>query len=161
MVANAVHYNSPRKEKPLVKVSCVMLSKEILESELFGHERGAFTGAVKQKKGRFELAHKGSIFLDEVDDIPVELQVKLLRALEEHAFERVESTETLTVDVRLIAATKKDLRELVNQGEFREDLFYRLNIYPITLYTDLKTWKSVKRRTSYSFPRGEAKPLTG
>ncbi len=133
MVANAIHYNSPRKNKPFIKVSCAMLSKEILESELFGHERGAFTGAIKQKKGRFELANSGSIFLDEVDDIPVELQVKLLRVLEEKTFERVGGTDTLHVDVRVIAATKKDLRALVAEGQFREDLFYRLNIYPIKL----------------------------
>lgn len=133
MVANAIHYNSPRKDKPLVKVSCAMLSKEILESELFGHVRGAFTGAIKDKKGRFDLANGGSIFLDEVDDIPVELQVKLLRVLEQQEFERVGGTETIKVDVRVIAATKKNLRELVTQGKFREDLFYRLNIYPIRL----------------------------
>ncbi|MFQ5753502.1 MAG: sigma-54-dependent transcriptional regulator [bacterium] len=133
LVANAIHYNSPRKDGPFIKVSCAMLSKEILESELFGHERGAFTGAVRQKKGRFELAHGGSLFLDEVDDIPVELQVKLLRVLEEKTFERVGGTETLSVDVRVMAATKKHLRELVTRGQFREDLFYRLNIFPIKL----------------------------
>lgn len=133
MVANAIHYNSLRKDKPFVKVSCAMLSREILESELFGHERGAFTGAVKQKKGRFELANGGSIFLDEVDDIPVELQVKLLRVLEERTFERVGGTQTVEVDVRVIAATKKDLQKLVAEEKFREDLFYRLNVYPITL----------------------------
>ncbi|MFQ5637647.1 MAG: sigma-54-dependent transcriptional regulator, partial [bacterium] len=133
MVANAVHYNSHRKDKPFIKVSCAMLSKDILESELFGHERGAFTGALKQKKGRFELAEGGTIFLDEVDDIPVELQVKLLRVLEERSFERVGGTQTFNIDVRVIAATKTDLRRLVEQGEFREDLFYRLNIYPVRL----------------------------
>ncbi len=133
MVANTIHYNSLRKDRPLIKVSCAMLSREILESELFGHERGAFTGAVRQKKGRFELADGGTIFLDEVDDIPVELQVKLLRVLEERTFERVGGTQTLEVDVRVIAATKKDLRKLVDDGRFREDLFYRLNVYPIHL----------------------------
>ena len=133
MVANAIHYNSHRKDKPFIKVSCAMLSKEILESELFGHDRGAFTGAIKQKKGRFELANGGSIFLDEVDDIPVELQVKLLRVLEERTFERVGGTQTLEADVRVIAATKKELRKLVAEGQFREDLFYRLNVYPIHL----------------------------
>ncbi len=133
MVANAIHFNSLRKDKPFVKVSCAMLSKEILESELFGHEKGAFTGAFRQKKGRFELADGGSIFLDEVDDIPVELQVKLLRVLEERTLERVGGTETIEIDVRVIAATKKDLRQLVAEGKFREDLFYRLNVYPIKL----------------------------
>lgn len=144
MVANAIHYNSTRKNKPFVKVSCAMLSKEILESELFGHERGAFTGAVRQKKGRFELANNGTIFLDEVDDIPVELQVKLLRVLEERTFERVGGTQTFKIDVRVIAATKKDLRELVAQGKFREDLFYRLNIYPIKLPPLTKRREDIK-----------------
>ncbi len=133
MAANAIHYNSPRKNGPFIKLSCAMLSKEILESELFGHERGAFTGALREKKGRFELAHGGSLFVDELDDIPVDLQVKLLRVLEEQTFERVGGTKTMAVDVRLIAATKKNLRNLVAQGKFREDLFYRLNIYPIRL----------------------------
>lgn len=133
MVANAIHYNSTRKDGPLIKVSCALLSKDILESELFGHERGAFTGAIREKKGRFELAHQGTLFLDEVDDIPVELQVKLLRVLEQQEFEKVGGTKTIKVDVRVIAATKEELRDLVAQGRFREDLFYRLNVYPIKL----------------------------
>ncbi len=133
LAANAIHYNSPRKRHPFIKVSCAMLSKEILESELFGHEKGAFTGAYSQKKGRFELANGGSILLDEVDDISVELQVKLLRVLEEQTFERVGGTKTLKVDVRVIAATKVDLNKLVARDVFRQDLFYRLSIYPIRL----------------------------
>lgn len=133
LAANAIHYNSNRKDGPFVKVSCAILSKEILESELLGHERGAFTGAIRQKKGRFELAHQGTIFLDDVDDIPLALQVKLLRVLEEQAFERVGGMATVSVDVRLIAATKTHLYDLVAQGKFREDLLYRLYVFPIKL----------------------------
>lgn len=133
MVANAIHYNSTRKGGPFIKVSCASLSKDILESELFGHERGAFTGAVRERKGRFELAHQGSLFLDEVDDIPIELQVKLLRVLEQQEFEKVGGSETIKVDVRVIVATKANLQGLLNVGKFREDLYYRLNIYPIKL----------------------------
>lgn len=133
LVANAIHYNSPRRNKPLVRVSCAALSRELLESELFGHEKGAFTSAYKDKIGRFELAHTGSILLDEVDDIPYDLQVKLLRVLQEHEFERVGGSELLKVDVRVIAATKENLRERVASGQFRSDLFYRLNVVPIFL----------------------------
>ncbi len=131
LLTNIIHYNSLRKDKPIIKVGCAILSKEIFESELFGHEKGAFTGADKIKKGRFEIADEGTIYLDDVDDIPFELQVKLLRVLEEHEFERVGGTETIKIDCRVIASTKKDLRKLVNEGKFREDLFYRLNVFPI------------------------------
>lgn len=133
MVARAVHFNSERRNGPLVAVSCAALSNEILESELFGHVRGAFTGAVADKKGRFELAHGGTLFLDEVDDIPLELQVKLLRVLESGAFERVGSGESVAVDVRIVAASKSDLRQRIEEGSFRDDLFYRLNQVPIYL----------------------------
>jgi DNA-binding NtrC family response regulator len=133
LIASAIHYNSSRKDNPFVKLSCAALNKEILESELFGHEKGAFTGAIKTKKGRFELADGGSIFLDDVDDIPIETQVKLLRVLQEREFERVGGEETISVDVRLICATKKDLAYLVKQGNFREDLYYRLNVVAVTL----------------------------
>jgi DNA-binding NtrC family response regulator len=133
LIANIIHYNSRRKEKPLIKVSCAVLSKEIFESELFGHEKGAFTGADKIKKGRFEIADEGTIYLDDVDDIPLEMQVKLLRVLQEKEFERVGGTETIKTDVRVIASTKADLRQLVIEGKFREDLFYRLNVFPIYL----------------------------
>lgn len=133
MIARAIHFNSDRRNGPLVAVSCAALSIEILESELFGHVRGAFTGAIADKKGRFELAHGGTLFLDEVDDIPLELQVKLLRVLESGAFERVGSGESVAVDVRIVAASKSDLRRGIEEGSFRDDLFYRLNQVPIFL----------------------------
>jgi DNA-binding NtrC family response regulator len=133
MVARAIHFNGKRRSGPLVAVSCAALSTEILESELFGHVRGAFTGALADKKGRFELAHGGTLFLDEVDDIPLELQVKLLRVLENGAFERVGSGESISVDVRIVAASKSDLRQGIEEGNFRDDLFYRLNQVPIYL----------------------------
>ncbi len=131
LIANIIHYNSLRKGKPLIRVSCAIFSREIFESELFGHEKGAFTGADKIKKGRFEIADEGTIYLDDVDDIPLEMQVKLLRVLQEKEFERVGGTETIKTDVRIIASTKADLRQLVKEGKFREDLFYRLNVFPI------------------------------
>ena len=131
MIADAIHFNGARKKGPYIKVSCATISKDILESELFGHVKGAFTGAIREKKGRFELADKGTILLDDVDDIPIELQVKLLRVLEEHSFEKVGGTKKIKVDIRVIAATKVDLQEMVNEGKFRADLFYRLNVVPI------------------------------
>lgn len=133
MIADAIHYNSGRKKSPYVKVSCPLLSKEIIESELFGHEKGSFTGALREKRGRFELAHRGTIFLDDVDDIPLEVQVKLLRILEEQTFERVGGERKINVDIRIIAATKTDLKERVKEGKFREDLYYRLNVFPINI----------------------------
>ena len=132
-IAGAIHYHSSRRTGPFIRVSCAALNREILESELFGHEKGAFTGAVKTRRGRFELANGGSIFLDDVDDIPMDMQVKLLRVLQERAFERVGGEETLCVDVRIICATKKDLLEQVKEECFREDLFYRLNVVPINI----------------------------
>jgi DNA-binding NtrC family response regulator len=133
LLARAVHYNGPRKDGPFVTVSCAALSRELLESELFGHEKGSFTGAVREQKGRFEMADGGTIFLDDVDDIPMEIQVKLLRFIESAVFERVGSGETHKLDVRIIAATKRDLRGLVEEGKFRRDLFYRLNVIQIRL----------------------------
>lgn len=133
VVAEAIHYNGPRRDKPFVSVSCAALSKDLLESELFGHEKGAFTGAVKEKRGRFELANGGTLFLDEVDDIPIDFQVKLLRVIQSGAFERVGSEETLHTNNRIIAATKRDLWELVSEGKFRSDLYYRLNVIQIVL----------------------------
>lgn len=133
LVARAIHKLSPRKNMPFIRVNCGALVETLLESELFGHEKGAFTGAMKRKKGRFELAHQGSIFLDEIGDIPSNMQLKLLRVLQEKEFERVGSEETIQVDVRILAATNKNLSELVQQGKFREDLFYRLHIIPIYL----------------------------
>jgi DNA-binding NtrC family response regulator len=133
LIARSIHYNSKRKGKPLVVLNCAALAEGVLESELFGHEKGAFTGAVKQKTGRFELAHHGTLFLDEIGDIPIPTQIKLLRVLQEHEFERVGGEKTIKVDVRIIAATNRDLLSGVREGRFREDLYYRLNVVTITL----------------------------
>ncbi|MBN8217132.1 MAG: sigma-54-dependent Fis family transcriptional regulator [Spirochaetes bacterium] len=133
VVADAIHQQSARKNGPMVKFSCSTFSSTVIESELFGHELGAFTGAVRQKRGRFELAEGGTLFLDEVDDIPMDLQVKLLRFIQNRTFERVGGEKSLKANVRLIAATKKDLLALVERGLFRSDLYYRLNVLPIDL----------------------------
>ncbi len=133
LFAEAIHAASPRAAKPLVRFSCAALQPSVLESELFGHEKGAFTGAIRQKPGRFELAHGGTMLLDEVDDIPTELQVKLLRVVEQQEFERVGGEAPVRVDVRLICATKHDLLKLVKAGRFREDLYYRLNVISFTI----------------------------
>ncbi|HHT9113326.1 MAG: sigma-54-dependent Fis family transcriptional regulator [Planctomycetes bacterium] len=133
LTAGAIHYNSNRRDGPFIKVSCAALNKEILESELFGHEKGSFTGAIKTRRGRFELADGGTIFLDDVDDIPLEMQVKLLRVLQEREFERVGGEETIPVNVRVICATKKDLKKLVQEGGFRQDLYYRLHVVTVQL----------------------------
>jgi two-component system response regulator AtoC len=133
LVARALHEHSSRKDKPFIKVNCAAIPKELIESELFGYERGAFTGAVASKPGRFELANGGTLFLDEIGEIPIEMQVKLLRALQESEFERVGGIKTIRVDVRLVAATNRDLKKLIAAGNFREDLFYRLNVVPIRL----------------------------
>jgi len=133
LVARALHDHSSRRGKPFIKVNCAAIPKELIESELFGYERGAFTGAVTSKPGRFELANGGTLFLDEIGEIPVEMQVKLLRALQESEFERVGGIKTMRVDVRLVAATNRDLKKLITQGTFRDDLFYRLNVVSIRL----------------------------
>ena len=133
LVANAVHQNSPRRDCPLIKVSCAALPETLLEAELFGHEKGAFTGALRQRRGRFEMANRGTLFLDEIGEISPMVQVKLLRVLQERTFERVGSNETIEVDVRLVCATQKDLRKEVAQGRFREDLFYRLNVVQVVI----------------------------
>ncbi|MDP6041556.1 MAG: sigma 54-interacting transcriptional regulator, partial [Candidatus Latescibacteria bacterium] len=131
LLARAVHNTSARKDRTLVKVNCAALPVNLIESELFGHEKGAFTGAENRKIGRFELADGGTVFLDEIGDLPLELQAKLLRVLQEGEFGRLGSSETLTVDVRVITATNRDLEEEVKEGTFREDLYYRLNVFPI------------------------------
>lgn len=131
LVAHAIHYNSPRADKPFIKVNCAALPETLVESELFGHERGAFTGAFSARKGRFELAQGGTIFLDEVGDFSPATQIKLLRVLQEREFERLGSTSTIKVDVRVIAATNRNLEELMERGLFRQDLYYRLNVFPI------------------------------
>jgi formate hydrogenlyase transcriptional activator len=133
LVARAIHNLSARRERSLVKLNCAAIPTGLLESELFGHEKGAFTGAINQRLGRFELAHKGTLFLDEVGDIPLELQPKLLRVLQEQEFERLGSTRTQKVDVRLIAATNVNLEQLVADKQFRSDLYYRLNVFPIVI----------------------------
>ena len=131
--AHAIHRWSPRKDKPIVIVNCVALSENLLESELFGHEKGAFTGALQTKKGKFEMAQDGTVFLDEIGDMPQGLQAKLLRVLQDHTFERVGGTRAIRADIRVIAATNRDLDQAVKDGRFREDLFYRLNVVRITL----------------------------
>ena len=133
LVARALHDDSPRKNEPFVVVHCAALPETLLESELFGHEKGAFTGAVQRKPGRIELAHKGTLFLDEIGDVPRPVQVKLLRVLQERELERVGGTQTIRVDVRIVAATHRNLEAMITSGEFREDLFYRLNVVPVTI----------------------------
>ncbi len=133
LVATTVHYRSTRKDKPLIKVNCSTLPEGLIESELFGHEKGAFTGAIRRKPGRFELADGGTIFLDEIGDLRLATQAKILRVLQERQFERIGGTATLTVDVRVVAATNRNLEECVADGRFREDLFYRLNVVPIVI----------------------------
>jgi formate hydrogenlyase transcriptional activator len=133
LVARALHNLSPRRERTFVRLNCAAIPSGLVESELFGHEKGAFTGALIQKRGRFELADHGTLFLDEIGDITMDLQPKLLRALQEQEFERLGSTKTIHVDVRLIAATHRDLESMIRNNQFREDLFYRLRVFPIEI----------------------------
>jgi formate hydrogenlyase transcriptional activator len=133
LICRAIHHTSPRHDKPLTTLNCAAIPSGLVESELFGHEKGAFTGAIAQKRGKFELAHGGTIFLDEIGDLPLETQPKLLRVLQEQKFERLGGTRTIRVDTRVIAATHRDLPQMVKDGKFREDLFYRLNVFPINL----------------------------
>jgi transcriptional regulator with PAS, ATPase and Fis domain len=133
LIARAIHEASQRREGPFIKVDCTALPEGLLESELFGHEKGAFTDAAAEKPGRFELAHGGTLFLDEVGELPLSLQAKLLRVLQERAFERVGGTRTLSVDVRILAATNRDLAKAIKASQFREDLYYRLNVVPVVV----------------------------
>ena len=133
VVATLIHQSSRRKHRPFVAVSCALFSETLIESELFGHERGAFTGAIKDRPGRFELADDGTIFLDDIDDVPLSMQVKLLRVLQNRTIERLGGTRTLPVNVRILAGSKRDLKQMVAEGKFREDLYYRLNVLPLAL----------------------------
>ena len=133
MIARAIHYHSPRKDKPFVKINCTAIPENLMESELFGYEKGAFTGANQTKPGKFEQADTGTVFLDEIGDVPLPIQVKLLRVLQEREFERLGSNKTRHIDVRVVAATNVDLRRALEEGTFREDLYYRLNVLPINI----------------------------
>jgi transcriptional regulator with PAS, ATPase and Fis domain len=133
LVATSIYQNSPRKDRPFIKLNCAAIPEELLESELFGHEKGAFTGATKFKPGKFDMAHKGTIFLDEIGDMPLNLQAKILRVIQEQEFYRVGGSKTIKVDVRFIASTNKNLEKMVQQGEFREDLYFRLNVFTLNL----------------------------
>ena len=133
LVATTIHYQSARKDKPLIKINCAALPETLIESELFGHEKGAFTGAIRRKPGRFELANNGTIFLDEIGDMPLSTQTRLLRVIQEKTLERVGGTETLKIDVRVLTATNRNLEEEVKSGRFREDLYYRLNVIPVVI----------------------------
>ena len=133
MIANLIHHASPRRHRPFVPVSCAILAETLIESELFGHERGAFTNAIKDRPGRFELAEGGTLFLDDIDDVPLSMQVKLLRVLQTRTVERLGAVRSIPVDVRVLTGSKRDLRQLVAEGAFREDLFYRLNVIPVQL----------------------------
>ncbi len=133
VIANSLHLHSPRRHKPFVAVSCALFADSLIESELFGHERGAFTGAIAARPGRFERAQGGTLFLDDIDDVPMSMQVKLLRALQNRQIERLGGSQPIAIDVRVVAGSKRDLRQMVNEGKFREDLYYRLNVLSLTL----------------------------
>jgi formate hydrogenlyase transcriptional activator len=162
LIARAVHEGSPRRERPFIKINCGAIPQGVVESELFGHEKGAFTGALAQRIGRFELAHNGTLFMDEVGELPLDTQVKLLRVLQEQEFERVGSTRPQRVDVRLVAATNRDLTKEVAEQRFRADLFYRLNVFPIRLPPLRERPSDIPRLVEHflaQFQRKLAKPL--
>jgi Nif-specific regulatory protein len=164
LVAHAIHINSPRESGPFVRVNCAALAPGVLESELFGHEKGAFTGAVARRAGRFELADGGTLFLDEVGDLPMEVQITLLRTLQEREFERVGGTETIKVDVRVVSATNRKLEEMIADGKFREDLYYRLNVFPIHLPALRERVEDIPRLVEHfvaKFSRTSGKPIRG
>jgi len=164
LIAQALHEASPRRDEPFIKVNCSALSETLLESELFGHERGSFTGAVGRKEGRFELADRGTLFLDEIGELSPAIQVKLLRALQSREFERVGGTQTLKVDVRLVAATNRDLEAAVKAGRFREDLYYRLNVVAVTLPPLRERKSDIPALVSHfveKFAKAYDKPVTG
>jgi DNA-binding NtrC family response regulator len=166
LVAAALHYGSPRRSRALVKMNCAALSRELVESELFGHERGAFTGATSRREGKFEAADGGTLFLDEVGDMPIETQAKLLRAIQEKEFERVGGNEPIKVDVRLIAATNQDLEALVERGSFREDLYYRLRVVELVIPPLAERWEDIPLLVDHFLKHAAArfrrsvKPLT-
>ena len=166
LVARSIHFNSPRREKPFVAVNCSALAENLLESELFGHEKGAFTGAVATKKGRFELADGGTLFLDEIGELSANLQVKLLRVLQEKVFERVGGVRTISVDIRILAATNKDLQQEMQDGRFREDLYYRLNVVHLVLPPLKARQEDIRLLVNhfikkYASERRSAAPVTG
>jgi Nif-specific regulatory protein len=164
LVAHAIHINSQRESGPFVRVNCAALAPGVLESELFGHEKGAFTGAIARRAGRFELADGGTLFLDEVGDLPMEVQIKLLRTLQEREFERVGGAETIKVDVRVVSATNRDLEQMIQDGKFREDLYYRLNVFPIHLPPLRDRVEDIPRLVEHfvaKFARSANKPMRG
>ena len=150
VIANVLHHESSRRHQPFVAVSCALFSETLIETELFGHERGAFTGAIKDKPGRFEMAQGGTLFLDDIDDVPLSMQVKLLRAIQSRTVERVGGTRAIGVNVRVITGTKRDLMQMVQEGKFREDLYYRLNVWTRSAITSLPVPLSPVMRTATS-----------
>jgi DNA-binding NtrC family response regulator len=153
VIANLLHHSSSRRHQPFVAVSCALFSENLIETELFGHERGAFTGAIKDKPGRFEMAQGGTLFLDDIDDVPLSMQVKLLRAIQNRTVERVGGTRSITVNVRVITGSKRDLKKMVAEGNFREDLYYRLNVLPITLPPLRERREDIPVLTEFFFKR--------
>ena len=153
VIANLLHHSSSRRHQPFVAVSCALFSENLIETELFGHERGAFTGAIKDKPGRFEMAQGGTLFLDDIDDVPLSMQVKLLRAIQNRTVERVGGTRSINVNVRVITGSKKDLRKMVADGNFREDLYYRLNVLPIVLPPLRERREDIPVLTDFFFKR--------